>query len=146
MTLYSGDAGPCAWSLIHGDLDEPTIEAFLTYLRGLAQHAVPGQLVLDMCFDIPMPTPVQRRRIVEVLQSSPKLELVAGHALVINSTIGRGLITAINWVVRPPFEEKLFSRPEQAFEWLAERNPSFDGDRLLRSVRAAHPDFDRLRW
>lgn len=146
MTLHTGEAGPCVWSLIQHDLDDETLEGFLAYLGRLATDAVPGQLVLDMCFDIPMPTPVQRRRIVGVLESSPKLEYVAGHALVINSTVGRGLLTAINWVVSPPFDEKVFGRPEEAFEWLAQRNPAFDAEQLLRSVRAAHPDFDRLRW
>lgn len=146
MTVYSGHVGPCAWSVVQGALDDETIEGFLSYLRGVADDAAPGQLVLDMCHDLPMPTPVQRRRIIEVLNGSKKLDLVAGHALVVNSTIGRGLLTAINWVVTPRFEEKLFARPDQAFEWLAERNPAFDADALLAAVRAAHPGFDQLRW
>jgi len=146
VTICSGHVGPCAWSVVEGALDEETIERFLRYLRGVADDAVEGQLVLDMCHDLPMPTPVQRRRIIEVLNGSTKLDRVAGHALVINSTIGRGLLTAINWVVTPRFEERLFARPEQAFEWLEERNPSLDRVGVLQAVRAAHPHFDALRW
>lgn len=144
--LYTGDAGPCAWSFIRGELDDETVGRFLEYLRNLAKHAVPGQLVIDLCYDVPMPTPVQRKRIVEVLQSSPKLDLVAGHAFVINSTIGRGLLTAINWVVRPPFEEKVFTQPREAMDWLEERNATFDRKRLLTSIYDACPSFASLDW
>jgi hypothetical protein len=146
VTICAGFLGPCAWSVVEGELDQETMERFLSHLREVGENAVPGQLVLDMCHDLPMPTPVQRRRIVEVLEGSPKLDRVAGHALVINSTIGRGLLTAINWVVSPRFEEKLFARPERAFAWLVERNPDFDADALLEAVRAAHPGFDALSW
>lgn len=146
MAIYSGSVGPCAWCVVDGQLDDETVDGFLVYLREVAANAVPGQLVFDMCHDVPMPTPVQRRRIVETLKSSAKLDLVAGHALVINSTIGRGLLTAINWVVSPRFEEKLFGSPQQALPWLEERNPAFQPAELLRSVRATCPNFDALRW
>ncbi len=146
VTIHTGRAGPCAWSVIQGDLDEETLEGFLAHLRDVAEHVVPGQLVLDMCHDLSMPTPVQRQRIVEVLNGLPVLDQIGGHALVINSTIGRGLLTAINWVVTPRWEEKLFGSPQEAFGWLEEQNSEFDADALLRSVRATHPDFDQLRW
>ena len=144
--LYTGSSGPCHWSVIQGAMTEADTDAFVAHLRRLASDARAGQLALEIAYDMPMPTPVQRRRIVEVLNGSPKLELVAGHALVVNSQIGRGLLTAINWVVRPPFEERVFSRPDDALGWLRERNPDFDPQALLRSVESTCPGFARLRW
>lgn len=118
----------------------------MAYLRKVVCFPVRGQLVVDFLHDVPMPTPLQRRRLVDVLKSSDKLHLVAGHALVVNSTFGRGLLTAINWVVRPPFEEQLFAAPEPALRWLEQQNPAFDSRQLLQDVRRASPEFKSLKW
>lgn len=146
MTLYSGTEGTCAWTLIVGALDDQTVERFTTNLKALVTAPAPGQIVLDMLFDVPMPTAVQRRRIVDVLQSAPDLDKATAHALVINNSIGRGLLTAINWVVQPAFDEKIFSKPDDALTWLTERSTSFDGSRILESIRREVPDFHQLMW
>jgi hypothetical protein len=63
-----------------------------------------------------------------------------------NTTIGRGLLTAINWVVRPPFKEQVFAEPSAAMRWLKERNPALDVEALTRDLQRAHPGFNALRW
>ena len=146
MPVFTGESGPCRWALIQGELDETSVAAFIAHLRGLTEDVRPRQLVLDVLHDVPMPTALQRRQIVEVLQSSDKLDLVAGHALVNNAAIGRGVLTAINWLVRPPFDEKVFSSLDDAALWLQERNPALDPAALAASIRRAYPGFDRLRW
>lgn len=112
----------------------------------MAARRRPRQLVLDITHEMPMPTAVQRRRIVEVLSSVPDLSFIAGHALVVTSTVGRGLLTAINWVVRPGFDEKVFSNPQEALPWLVQRNSAFDPDRFMQTLRAAVPELDTLQW
>lgn len=146
MTLVTGRTGPCAWSVIQGSITEAKMEAFTAYLRDVADKIAPGQVVLDILRDVSMPTPVQRRQIVDTLNASPKLELVAGHALVINSMMGRGLLTAINWVVKPPFEEKLCADPAEALKWLQSRNDAIDAGDILRDIRSAVPEFDQFTW
>lgn len=146
MAIYTGETGPCRWSLIHGDIGEAELTGFLAYLRDLAANVRNKQLVLDMTFETPMPNAVQRRQITEILQSSPDLHIVAGHALVMTTTLGRGLLTAINWVVRPPFAEQVFSEPEAAMSWLHSRNGALEVGALRRDIRRACPEFDKLRW
>lgn len=85
-----------------------------------------GEVILDMLYDVTMPTPVQRRRIGGVVEGSSALQQTGGHAVVTNSTLGRSLMTAINWVVRPSFEERIFGCPQEALEWLREKNPGVD--------------------
>lgn len=144
--VVTGAFGPCRWSFIQGALTEADVDAFVDYLRDLAATLEPGQVVLDIAYDLPMPTPVQRRRIVDTLKGASNLERAAGHAFVINSSIGRRLLTAINWVLRPPFEERVFSHPEEAVRWLEERNRDLDGAAVLRRIGRMVPGFDALRW
>ncbi|MCA9536880.1 MAG: STAS/SEC14 domain-containing protein [Myxococcales bacterium] len=146
MKLVTGTTGVCEWAFIHGTLDDVTMEQFVAHLRRMSERIEPGRVVLDITHDVGMPTAVQRRRIVEALQSSPKLDLVAGHALVINSTLGRGLLTAINWIVRPPFEERVCATPTEALDWLATRNAAVDPSSVLTSLERAVPGFSALSW
>lgn len=146
MPLHTGSVGPCRWSLVQGNFGEEETTGFYAYLREMVRTVRPQQLVLDIAYDTPMPSPLQRRQIIEILSSSPDLGLVAGHALVMNTTLGRGLLTAINWVVRPPFEEQVFSEPSAAMRWLKERNPALDLEALRRDILRACPGFDALRW
>ena len=146
MSFVSGRSGPCEWALIQGDLDDTSTDQFVTHLRDVATRIQPGQVVLDITRNVSMPSPVQRKRIVDVLQSSSKLDVVAGHALVISSTLGRGLMTAINWVVRPPFEERICANPVEALEWLKSLNPALEPANVLASIERASPGFARLTW
>lgn len=136
----------CHWALVRGGFDDDAASTFIAHLRHMSANVQEGQLVLDLLHDIPMPTALQRRQIVEVLQRSDRLHLVRGHALVSNAAIGRGVLTAVNWVLRPPFEEKVFSKPDDAMGWLKERNSAFDSVALTASIRRAFADFERLRW
>lgn len=146
MTLVTGRVGACTWSVVQGSLDEATTDRFVEYLRDLADNIVPNQVVLDITRDVGMPTPVQRGRIIDAIKGAPKLELIAGHALVIDSVVGRGLLTAINWVVRPPFEEKLFPDPSAAVAWLQGRNGGIAGNEVMARIASAVPGFDGWNW
>lgn len=146
IAFYHGKSGHSAWSLLIGEVDGPTEERFIAHLRDVVRHPVKGQLMVDFAYDISMPTPVQRRRIIEVLQGSDKLHLIAGHAVVVNSISGRGVLTAINWIVRAPFEEQAFAKPEAALSWLRERNPAFQDQKLISDMRQSCPEFDQLTW
>ena len=146
MSLVTGTSGVCEWAFVQGALDDATTDLFVAHLAGVAERIEQGHVVLDITRDVGMPSPVQRRRIMQALQAAPKLDLVAGHALVINSTLGRGLLTAINWAVRPPFEEKICASPEEALSWLTSRNPKVDGARVLADVERAVPGFAALSW
>ena len=103
-------------------------------------------LILDITHDVPMPTAVQRKRITEIIGNAANTRLLAGHALVVNSPVGRGALTAINWVVRPKFDEKVFGNPKDAVAWLVERNPALDGAALLGDLSRAVPELAKLRW
>lgn len=129
-----------------GKFSDSDVERFLAHLRDAVAHLEKGDLILDITHDMPMPTAVQRKRITEIIGGAARTDLLAGHALVVNSPVGRGALTAINWVVRPRFDEKIFGDPKHAVAWLAERNPALDAQALLGDLARAVPALASLRW
>ncbi len=146
MSFHCGLTGSCRWTCLIGDISIEDQAGFLENLRTTIALAVPGQLILDILHGVSMPNAVQRKQIADVIASAPNLELVAGHAFVSNSSVGRGVLTAINWFLPAKFEEEIFSNPESARVWLMTRDPALDGTSLLRDIARAVPGFDELRW
>ena len=146
MAFYRGKVGPCFWAMVIGELDDATVGVFVENLTAVVDTITQGEVVLDVLFDVPMPSPVQRRKIVTALRGAAALEVTSGHALAINSPIGRGLLTAINWTVRPPYPEKIFSRPADAAAWLHELEPAVDPEAVLTDMGRVAPEFRVLRW
>jgi hypothetical protein len=146
MAFHSGILGPCWWSAVIGTFTEEDVHGFLAHLRYAAAHAAKGSLILDITHDVPMPTPVQRKKITDIISHAPNLDLVAGHALVVSSPVARGALTAINWVVRPKFDEKIFGNPPAAVAWLAARNPKLDEAALLADLARGIPELATLKW
>lgn len=146
MTVFGGKTGPCAWALVRGKNTEAMADTFMANLEQTVNEVAAGGVILDVLHDVEMPSATQRRRIVEVIKSAPNVKLVAGHAIVLNSPMGRGLITAINWAVPPVFAEKLFPNPASALEWLTELNPAVDGRAVLTAMTKADAEFPHLRW
>lgn len=146
MAFHRGTFGPCWWSCVIGSFSEDDVRGFLEHLRAAAGQAGAGSLILDITHDVPMPTPVQRKKITDIISKAPNLNLVAGHALVVSSPLARGALTAINWVVRPKFDEKIFGNPGDAVAWLVERNAELDGAGLLKDLASGIPGLDALKW
>jgi hypothetical protein len=62
----------------------------------------------------------RRRRFVEwaKLHSPTARELIIGYAVLIDSKIMAGVVTAVLWFMRPPCPMKVFSNPAEAEAWL----------------------------
>lgn len=72
----------------------------------------------------------RRRRFVQYakLHSPAARELVIGYAVLVNSKLMAGVVTAVLWLMRPPCPMKVFSSQADAEAWLfsldSERYPS----------------------
>ncbi len=62
----------------------------------------------------------RRRRFVQwaKLHSPTARELIVGYAVLINSKLMGGVVTAVLWLMRPPCPMKVFSNPADAEAWL----------------------------
>jgi hypothetical protein len=62
----------------------------------------------------------RRRRFVQwaKLHSPTARRLVVGYAVVIDSKLMAGVVTAVLWLLRPPAPMRVFSNPSDAEAWL----------------------------
>lgn len=147
MTHWFGRFGPVSWSVVSGNVTPDVFDAFCDHLEALAKRQDPGQLVLDIFHDISRPTAIQRQRAANILANAPNLKLVAGHAFVTNSVVGRGALTAINWMFKKEFPERVFPNPPDAMAWLAQQNPALvPGDLARHLQQVTGGTLDRLAW
>lgn len=79
--------------------------------------------------------PDRRRRFVEYANThmDSVRRLIAGYAVLLDSQIMRGVVTAVLWFVRPPCPMKVFTKERDAEEWLATLEPTVN----LESKRAS---------
>jgi hypothetical protein len=66
------------------------------------------------------PSAAQRKRAAEVMAEDAALSkrFNVANALVFESAILRGMVTAITWLTPPPVPMQTFATPRQACEWL----------------------------
>ncbi len=69
--------------------------------------------------------PDRRRRFVEYANShmASVKQLICGYAVLLDSQIMRGVVTAVLWFVRPPMPMKVFTNQADAEDWLATFEP-----------------------
>ena len=89
-----------------------------------------------------MPSASHRKALAELAESElgPRLQR---HAIVSNSAIAQGVVTALSWLSRKPYEEKIFRTPTDAIAWLQERHPHV-GEGLWSRISARVPASSRF--
>jgi hypothetical protein len=80
-------------------------------------------ILMTIIFDVVSMKPEMRQAIANAAKDCPveALKAPVAHAFVTNSLLGRGSLTAINWLVRKEFPEKCFAKVGDAEDWLNEK-------------------------
>ena len=87
------------------------------------------------------PTAAQRKQLADFMKTHAKdMDAITGSAMVLDSALARGALTALNWLFRKPFPEKVFSSADPALEWLREKDSEIDSAALWAGLKAAVPD------
>lgn len=146
MPLHFGSVGCCHYNVITAPADDQVWNEFVERMLQLAEIVQPGDVVIDLWHAPGGPSSVQRDRFNSAFNASPSVRLVKAHAFVATSTLARGALTAINWVIKRPFEEKTFARPAEGIAWLHAQQPAVDVAALERALQEQVPGFAALRW
>ena len=146
MQLTFGTWRHCHWQCLSGAFDAAGWDAYLERLMNLLPVLAAGDVVLDIWHDCGRPSPTQREQFTAGFAMAPGVGRIAAHAFVTNSALSRGVLTAVNWVVRRPFDEKLLATPQAGLAWLHHRDPTFDVVGMHAELHAKIPGFAQLRW
>ncbi|AKF11786.1 STAS/SEC14 domain-containing protein [Sandaracinus amylolyticus] len=68
-------------------------------------------------------TSLQRKRMSEFAKTNERMlaKVIVATAIVADSPVVRGIITAINWLAPPPYAQRVFARRGEAETWLREQ-------------------------
>lgn len=140
--IWFGREGDVFWAYVHGDF---TDEAFAGYLAALQAAFAPTDrpsAMFTVAHSPRMPSASHRKALAELAESElgPRLQR---HAIVSNSAIAQGVVTALSWLSRKPYEEKIFRTPTDAIAWLRERHPHV-GEGLWSDISARVPASSRF--
>ncbi len=143
--MVAGESGLCRWMCGSGTIAPGDVDGFVAHIRATRPRR--GLVMIDFVHSISTPSAADRRLIAEavreVLSSSPD---IAGHALVSNSSVARGVMTAINWMAKTPFPESTFATPALGLAWAAQLSPTIDPGAILADLHEQVPGFASLRW
>lgn len=133
---------------IVGAIDDATFERLVAHMKAIGENGQRDEVVLTALNDAPMPSVARRRRLTETITAAQAKGgyIFAGHAVVTNNSVTRGLLTALNWVVKPKYDERVFKAPPPALEWLTTRCPTLQPSAVLADLARANPEFGFLRW
>lgn len=108
-------------------------EAYLTRMRSYPERRT-RYVTLTDARGAGTPTAAQRKRAAEVMAEDQAISkrFNVANALVYESAILRGMITAITWITPPPVPMQSFATPRLALSWLDEQRVA-RGDESLGS-------------
>lgn len=143
--IVVGETGLCRWSCVRGELGPGDLATFVGHIRGTRTR--PGLVMVDITHDISPPTAAERRDIADAVRDClAGTTGIAGHVVVSNSAVARGVLTAVNWMVKTPFPEHVASSPEAGLAWARKHSPELDVDATMKAIAREVPWFSALRW
>lgn len=137
MTQKQGIDGNCVWSVMDGPIIQSEWDAYVANLRRAVKLGVG---YCDTVFNIvgkkSIPNAAQRKQVADLFaEFADVIAMVKGHAVVTDSKLALGVMTALGWVVKKPFKEKVFSDPNQAMDWLESLSTQFQRHELIAALR-----------
>lgn len=143
--IVVGETGLARWSCGRGTVSPGDVDVFVRHIRETRPR--PGLVMVDLMHDISTPSASERRQIADAVRDTlTGIKIIAGHVVVTNSPVARGVLTAVNWIVKTPFPETTSSTPAAGLAWARAQSPALDVDAVLAEINAQVPWWSGLRW
>lgn len=138
MSSWHGNTSGCAWSWFYGDTSNDDWSAYLHHLETTYSARNPNAVLLTVAYKNERPNAAQRAALADL---SKRLDLnsVKAHAFATDSPLTRGVLTAINWVIKKPFPERIFDNVPSGLLWLERSAGGPHAGDLLQALAAAVP-------
>jgi hypothetical protein len=146
MGVHYGQVGRCLWSYHSGQTSDEDWAVFIEYYREFnAAVIASGELgaAITFTWKAAVPSAKRRKQLADMLSLISNRKVLAGHAMVTDSRAMQVGITALDWIVKKSYPEKVFVSAADALDWLnAQRPIQRTGivDAVLRDVPAGQRD------
>lgn len=137
---WEGLDGRVGWSYFGVKLTQDDWDRYVAHHLALANSGATRLSLMTIARAPNPPNAHMRRQISELIEEqSHILDRVNANAMVLDSALARGALTAINWISPKPFHEKTFKHFADAAVWLAAVDPMADVAALRQAIEAAVP-------
>lgn len=135
MAIWCKQVNGCFWGYGCGDY---TAEEYAQFLDDYSRMTRGAHFFIDA--NMKPLTAAQRAQMGNMLKEKVGERLVA-FAMVSDSTIMRGIVTAVTWLFPPSYAMTIAKDPDKALEWLHQAYPGFSVEQvredICRTVSAA---------
>lgn len=140
MALWQGRVDALFWSVHHATVTADEWDAYLDALRGLLDimSASKRGACLTLAYRVEAPNAARRKSLAAIIEG-PRARWLTRHALYTDSMATRGVLTALDWIVKKPYEERAFGDPLEAIRWICESAPGVSATDLARTITDAVP-------
>jgi hypothetical protein len=139
MAIWTGRVGSCTWTYGHGNLNPGEWDTFIVGLRRSLTTAPQPTTMLTVTHEAVPPNAAERALLAELLRSGAA-DKIRAHAMVTDSALVRGVMTALDWLVKKPFKESAFADPREAVRWLATFTTDLHVTEIVLGIRAVVPE------
>lgn len=143
--MQTGRTSACWWVWVEGQVTPEIHARIVATIQEWAASPAPS-CMLFVARDTNTPTPQERRELAETILSARRRDHLRGFALVTDSPIVRGALTAVGWIVGPSMPYAAFATPADALAWLRKQHAAVDTTAVRDEIRRAVPSAHVLRW
>ena len=133
MPIWASSFNDLYWSYQHGSFTDEEWDGFVADLTRLIKDK-PGGGVLTIVYSSEVPSPTQRKALAAAVSDAPS---TFKHAFVTDSRFSRGVLTALDWLMKKPYQERYFALPMEGINWLASElgeNPDYVRTEIVAAV------------
>lgn len=136
MSYWSGKSGALWWSYFNGTVSDDDWSAFLEFSRLSYTQASRGDVIMTVPYHTSTPTPLMRKNLGALISETAKDNPIARHAFVTDSKLTYAVNTAINWLSKKPYIERIFDEPMEALLWLNRYHTGVDPEAARRDIHS----------
>lgn len=136
---FRGKNGPgYCWIYFKNEITDKDWEKGLRVLEEFMFNQSGHGVICTIALNGATISPAQRKLLKEHGDRNQKtFENVKAHAFVTDSLIIKGTLTALSWVIRKPFPEKVFGSYHEAIEWLMTKETKRNLARMAIEIEGA---------
>lgn len=122
---FIGDVREWPLVRIKAPMADPEIDSFFVLINRYLERRTRFGIVFDVR-GMPLLNALQRKKFADYItaKSGALKQFIAGQAVIVNSNLEAGIVTAVLWVAPTPFPTKVFNDYGDGEEWVKKQLPA----------------------
>jgi hypothetical protein len=151
MASAHGLVGPVSWTHFWGEMSDDDVAAYLDHhLGNLLRAKADGTRLIGLMFHSQAKPPNAKQRKMMADAIGEHAEYLGDHLpwfiYAFDSMVARGAVTAVSWLVKKPFGERVHKSAHAALDDVKSLFPDAEPDAVWADIRAKVPEDVLFPW